>query len=51
MDGGIYLENVKEVLSAGVNVVVAGTSVFGASNPVAAVKEFYEAFDKHQYAI
>lgn len=27
-DGGIYLHNVQQVLDAGVNVVVAGTSVF-----------------------
>ncbi|MCL2699682.1 MAG: ribulose-phosphate 3-epimerase [Defluviitaleaceae bacterium] len=45
MDGGIYLENVTEALSAGVNVIVAGTSVFRADDPVAAVKEFYKIFE------
>jgi len=49
MDGGIYLENVEEVLSAGVNVVVAGTSVFGADSPSAAVKEFYEVFERFDF--
>ncbi len=29
VDGGIYLGNLQEVLEAGVNVVVAGTAVFG----------------------
>jgi ribulose-phosphate 3-epimerase len=45
MDGGIDLNNVKTVLSAGVNVVVAGTSVFGADCPAAAVKAFYAMFE------
>jgi len=40
MDGGITLENVKDVLTAGVNVVVAGSSVFGAEDVEGRVKEF-----------
>ena len=32
IDGGITLDNVKEVTDAGVSVVVAGSSVFGASD-------------------
>ena len=28
VDGGIHLGNVKEVMEAGVNVIVAGTAVF-----------------------
>ena len=32
IDGGITLDNVKEVMDAGVSVVVAGSSVFGASD-------------------
>ncbi|HIW22221.1 MAG TPA: ribulose-phosphate 3-epimerase, partial [Candidatus Dorea intestinavium] len=28
VDGGIYLSNVKEVLDAGANVIVAGSAVF-----------------------
>ena len=27
-DGGIYVENVREVLDAGANVIVAGSAVF-----------------------
>ena len=28
VDGGIYLTNVREVLDAGANIIVAGTAVF-----------------------
>jgi ribulose-phosphate 3-epimerase len=28
VDGGIYLHNVKEVLDAGANIIVAGSAVF-----------------------
>ena len=30
VDGGIKLDNVKKVLDAGANVIVAGSAVFGA---------------------
>lgn len=33
MDGGIGLQNVKEITQAGVNVIVAGNAVFNAPNP------------------
>ena len=36
-DGGIGATNVKDVLDAGVNVVVAGSAVFGAKDPAAAI--------------
>ena len=39
VDGGIHLGNVKEVMEAGVNVVVAGTAVFRGN-----IKENMEAF-------
>ena len=29
VDGGIYQENVEEVLKAGANIIVAGSAVFG----------------------
>ncbi len=44
MDGGIYLSNVNEVLESGVNVIVAGSAVFGSKNPSEAVKSFYSTF-------
>ena len=40
MDGGIDLNNIKDVVDSGVNVVVAGSSVFGAEN----IKETIEKF-------
>ena len=41
VDGGIYLTNVREVLDAGVNVVVAGSAVFK-GEPGQNTKEFME---------
>jgi len=40
VDGGITLENVKEVVDAGANLIVAGSSVFGAPDISKRVKEF-----------
>jgi len=42
IDGGITLENLKEVVDAGVDIVVAGSAVFGAKNVEARTKEFVE---------
>lgn len=42
IDGGINLDNVKEVTDAGVELVVAGSSVFGAPDIEKRVKEFLE---------
>lgn len=33
IDGGVGLQNAEEILRAGANVLVAGSSVFGAANP------------------
>ncbi len=41
VDGGIYLSNVREVLDAGANVIVAGSAVFG-EDIAANIKEFQE---------
>ena len=38
-DGGIGLGNLADVLAAGINVVVAGTAVFGAPDPAAVIAE------------
>ena len=40
IDGGITLDNVKEVTDAGVSLVVAGSAVFGAPDIEERVKEF-----------
>ena len=38
IDGGINTNNIKDVLEAGVNVVVAGSAVFKAEDPSATIK-------------
>lgn len=42
VDGGIKLHNAKEVLDAGANILVAGSEVFKAENPVGVMRSFYE---------
>jgi ribulose-phosphate 3-epimerase len=39
IDGGINLENAKEVITAGVDIIVAGTSIFKAYNPIEVINE------------
>ena len=46
IDGGINPYNVKTVTDAGVDIVVAGSSVFGAADIEARVKEFREILQK-----
>ena len=41
VDGGIKLHNAKEVIIAGGNILVAGSEVFCANDPVKVIKEFY----------
>ena len=43
MDGGINLDNVGEVISAGVNVIVAGSAIFGAEDKTKAIQKFLTA--------
>ena len=38
LDGGVTLENAREIVGCGVNVLVAGSSVFNHSNPSEAVQ-------------
>jgi ribulose-phosphate 3-epimerase len=42
VDGGIDTKNIEELARAGVDIFVAGSAVFGAGNPTAAVKELKE---------
>ena len=46
IDGGIKLDNVQEVLDAGVDIFVAGSSVFKAEDIPARVKEFNDILNK-----
>lgn len=43
VDGGITLDNAEDVCRAGANVLVAGSSVFGTSDPAATVNALREA--------
>ena len=40
IDGGITLENIEEVMDAGVEMAVAGSAVFGAEDVTERVREF-----------
>ena len=42
VDGGIKLHNAKEVVDAGADVLVAGSAIFGADDPVQTIKDFYK---------
>ena len=41
VDGGIKLHNAQEVISAGGNILVAGSEVFGSKNPNQVIRDFY----------
>lgn len=43
VDGGIKLNNVKKVLDAGANIIVAGSAIFGSNNVYTQTKHFLEA--------
>lgn len=48
IDGGVGLQNAESLLQAGADVLVAGSSVFGAADPaatIAALKSFNAVFD------
>jgi ribulose-phosphate 3-epimerase len=42
VDGGIKLHNAQEVMDAGADVLVAGSEVFKADDPVQTIKDFYQ---------
>lgn len=39
VDGGIKTHNLKEIVRAGADIIVAGSAIFGAADPAAALKE------------
>lgn len=41
-DGGIKLDNVREVFESGVDVLVSGSGIFGAEDPVATIREMQQ---------
>ena len=42
VDGGVKLHNAKEILNAGADILVAGSEVFGAKDPIQVIKSFYQ---------
>ncbi len=48
VDGGITISNAREVLDAGANVLVAGSSVF-TGNPSQNVESFLKIFEEYNY--
>lgn len=48
VDGGITQDNVKIVLDAGANVIVAGSAVFGKEDIAKAAKDFFEIFKEYE---
>lgn len=50
VDGGITLDNVQDVIQAGANVIVSGTSVFR-GDIMKNIKDFQEQFEKYDQCI
>lgn len=48
VDGGVKLSNVKDVLEAGANIIVAGSAVFGAEDLKQRVDDFKEIFKAYE---
>jgi len=42
IDGGVTLDNAAEIIAAGADVLVAGSSVFNAPNPLAAIAQLHK---------
>ena len=47
VDGGVTLQNVREVIEAGANIIVAGSAVFK-NDPAANTKEFLKVFEEYK---
>ena len=47
VDGGIYLSNVREVLDAGANIIVAGSAIFK-GDPEKNTREFMEILKSYE---
>ncbi len=43
VDGGVNLDNVRSIVQAGAEIVIAGSAVFGAADPQAAARALIEA--------
>lgn len=49
IDGGVDLENYKNLINKGADVLVAGNAVFGSKNPVATISELKSFNTKKNY--
>jgi len=49
IDGGVDLENIREILAVGVNVIVAGSAVFQAKDIYSNIRKFNEIFKEFDY--
>ena len=45
LDGGVTLDNIRHVMDAGTNIVVAGSSIFRADDIAGATKDFLHKMD------
>ncbi|ERM92393.1 ribulose-phosphate 3-epimerase [Caldanaerobacter subterraneus] len=43
VDGGINIKNIKQVVEAGADIIVAGSAIFESPDPSSTIKEFREA--------
>ena len=48
IDGGVSVDNLREVLDAGANIIVAGSAVFSAEDSSKATKEFLNIFKEYE---
>ncbi|NLW73735.1 MAG: ribulose-phosphate 3-epimerase [Clostridiales bacterium] len=50
VDGGITLDNIGLATRAGANVIVSGSTIFGASRPSAVISKMFEIAEKNPFA-
>lgn len=48
MDGGINLDNVRNVIDAGANVIVVGSAIFSKQNQAEEIKKYYDIFSSYE---
>jgi ribulose-phosphate 3-epimerase len=51
VDGGIGPDNIAQVADAGANVIVAGSSIFGANDPAAVINLMRETVDSRRFIV
>jgi ribulose-phosphate 3-epimerase len=51
IDGGVYTHNASEIFDAGADMVISGSGIFAADDPVAALSEFRAIADRYNRSI